>query len=256
MIFEEFEFAAYYRSAGWYQACSSTAYYFWRCSSDRVLGPVLNCYNDVQSLFNNTSGGGKSTAIGATDFLLVIDSGFSHTTVTPVVKGRPIHDAVRRLDIGGKHLTNYLTELLAIHEISLKEDPWIANEVKEATCFVSDNFRRDMERTWRAHEMDPPVAVDVQLPDYQEYFKAIARPYSAKDQASKSKANIATLGNERFQVPELLFNPNDVGMHEAGLPELVLQSVGILPEGLRPDMLANILVVGGNARIPGFVERL
>jgi actin-related protein 6 len=216
----------------------------------------LNSYNDIQSLFNDASGDGKSTKTRAADYLFVVDSGFSHTTVTPVVKGRPVQEAVRRLDVGGKQLTHYLTELLAIHEISLKEDPWIANEVKEATCFVSDDFRRDMERTWRGHEMDPTIAVDVQLPDYQEFPNVVVRPFQAKDQASKAKSNIATVGNERFQVPELLFNPSDVGMHEAGLPELVLQSINALPEGLRPDMLARVLVVGGNAKIPGFADRL
>jgi actin-related protein 6 len=193
----------------------------------------------------------------AADCLLVIDSGFSHTTVTPLLNGHPLQDAVRRLDIGGKHLSNYLAELLAIHELSLKEDPWIANEVKEATCFVSDSFQADMERTWRAHQMDPTTVVDCQLPDYQDFSKVIVKPYDgAKDPTYKAKSSIITLGNEQFQVPELLFTPGDIGMLEGGLPELVMQSIGVLPEGLRPGMLANILVVGGNATIRGFMERL
>lgn len=192
----------------------------------------------------------------AADCLLVIDSGFSHTTVTPLLNGCTVQDAVRRLDVGGKHLTNYLSELLAIHEISLKDDPWIANEVKETACFVTDDFRRDVERTWRGHCMDPSIVVDCQLPDYQEYFKVIVRPYEAKDAMFKAKHNIATLGSERFQVPELLFTPGDIGMVEGGLAELTMQSIGLLPEGLRAGLLANILLVGGNARIPGFVDRL
>jgi actin-related protein 6 len=188
--------------------------------------------------------------------LLVVDSGFSHSTVTPVVDGRPVNAAIRRLDVGGKHLTNYLAELLAIHEISLKEDPWIANELKEAVCYVSDDLKRDMERTWRGHRMDPSIVVDCQLPDYQEISNVVVKPYEAKDPMHKTKLNITTVGNERFQVPEILFNPSDVGMAQAGLPGLIVQSISALPEGLRPVMFENIFAVGGNSKIPGYLERL
>jgi actin-related protein 6 len=153
-------------------------------------------------------------------------------------------------------LTNYLAELLAIHEISLKEDPWIANELKEAVCYVSDNFKHDMERTWRGHHMDPSIVVDCQLPDYQENSNVIIKPFEAKDQLHKSKFNITTVGNERYQVPEILFNPGDVGLAQAGLPELIVQCINTLPEGLRPVMFENILAVGGNSKIPGYVKRL
>ena len=65
-----------------------------------------------------------------------------------------------------------------------------------------------------------------------------------------------TLGNERFTVPELLFNPGDIGMKQAGLPDTIMQSMSGLPPGLWTAMLSNILVVGGNANLPGFVDRL
>jgi actin-related protein 6 len=188
--------------------------------------------------------------------MLVVDSGFSHSTVTPLINGRPVQPSIRRLDIGGKHLTNYLAELLAIHELSLKEDPWIANEVKEECCFVSNEFKRDVERTWRGHQMDPSIVVDCQLPDYQNNSNVIVKPYEPRDQVFKNKSNITTLGNERFQVPEILFNPGDIGMSEGGLPDVVMESILSLPVGLQSVMLENILVVGGNAKIPGFLERL
>ncbi len=65
-----------------------------------------------------------------------------------------------------------------------------------------------------------------------------------------------TLGNERFTLPELLFHPGDVGMNAPGLPETVMQSLSGLPTGLWPVMLANIVVIGGNAKIDGFMSRL
>jgi len=41
---------------------------------------------------------------------LVIDSGFSSTTVVPIFDNFPIYNSIKRVDIGGKLLTNYLKE--------------------------------------------------------------------------------------------------------------------------------------------------
>jgi len=41
---------------------------------------------------------------------LVVDSGFSSTTIVPIFDNFPVYNAVKRLDIGGKLLTNYLKE--------------------------------------------------------------------------------------------------------------------------------------------------
>jgi len=35
---------------------------------------------------------------------------------------------------------------------------------------------------------------------------------------------------ERFSVPELLFNPIDIGLQQAGLPETIQQSLDCLDE--------------------------
>lgn len=71
-----------------------------------------------------------------------------------------------------------------------------------------------------------------------------------------AREDVLPLANERFRGPELIFSPSDIGIQEAGLPEAVGQALAALPEGLRPAMCSNILVVGGNALIPGLVERL
>lgn len=41
---------------------------------------------------------------------LVIDSGFSSTTIVPIFDNFPIYNSIKRIDIGGKLLTNYLKE--------------------------------------------------------------------------------------------------------------------------------------------------
>lgn len=39
------------------------------------------------------------------------------------------------------------------------------------------------------------------------------------------------MNNERFTIPELLFHPSDVGIHEMGVAEAVVHTIQSLPEG-------------------------
>ena len=207
--------------------------------------------------------------------LLVVDSGFSHTTVTPLLRGKPIQQAVRRLDIGGKFLTNYLKELISIRHYNMLDEIHLMNEVKEAICFVSGDFKRDLERIWKgasvkqkiAREGERNIVVDYVLPDYNAHKPGYVRAHDpsvgakmrkigALSGAGEAVEDYMTLGNERFTVPELLFNPNDVGLRQPGIPETVMQSMSAVPTGLWPAMLANVLVVGGNSCIDGFMPRM
>lgn len=172
-------------------------------------------------------------------------------------------------------MTNYFKELVSIRHYNMMDETHLMNEVKEAVCFVSNNFEDDLEKSWKGGLGDrrktevnrDSILVDYVLPDYNKHTKGLMRSHdsslatksrklSAVGSAGEGVEDFMTLGNERFCVPELLFNPGDVGVKQAGLPESVMQSMSGLPPGLWPAMLANILVVGGNVRIHGFMERL
>ncbi|KAI9689978.1 MAG: Actin- protein 6 [Bathelium mastoideum] len=242
MVFEEFEFAAYYRCTG----TSLQAYNKAAESTSRISELPVEC-------------------------MLVIDSGYSHTTVTPLYQGHPVQSAIRRLDIGGKFLTNYLKELISIRHFGLMDEPYIVNEIKEKVCYVSCDFQRDLDRTWKHRKSDKGASsliLDYVLPDYDGQAEGSARPHDSSTAAkmarlgaasgagSGPKEDVFPLGNERFVVPELLFTPNDIGLKQAGLPQMVMQSLAAVPDNVRPAMMANMVVVGGNAQIPGFLERL
>ncbi|KAL8716856.1 MAG: hypothetical protein Q9225_005847 [Loekoesia sp. 1 TL-2023] len=271
VVFEEYGFATYSRHIG----CCLPAKESLCCSLSITPGPSLNAYHDIQHFFSAPARNSHTPAV-PTECLLVIDSGFSHSTVTPLYNGRPIQQAIRRLDIGGKLLTNYLKELLSIRHYNLMNEEHLVNEAKEKISFVSNDFRGGLEQTWQGIVSDNgtkrendgrEIIIDYVLPDYNTGSKGYLRPHDPSLAARMKKRgamadpggiveDFMTLGNERFAVPELLFSPMDVGMKEAGLPETVLQSLSGLPQGLWPAMLANILVIGGNALIDGFMERL
>ena len=224
-------------------------------------------------MFGDNSPNTSSTV--PAECLLVVDAGYSHSTVTPLFRGRAIQQAIRRLDIGGKLLTNYLKELVSIRHYNMLDETHLINEVKEATCFVSDDFKRDLDLTYkgtsqarkRALGDDKELKIDYILPDYNAHKSGYVRPHDPSASAKLRKLgsltgsadvveDYMTLGNERFAVPELLFHPSDVGMQQLGIPELVMSSLSGVPTGIWPAMLANVLVVGGTSKMTGFMERL
>ncbi|XP_020233940.1 actin-related protein 5 isoform X1 [Cajanus cajan] len=67
------------------------------------------------------------------------------------------------------------------------------------------------------------------------------------------------LGVERFRCPEILFNPNWIGVDQVGLDEMAGVSIRRLPykdESLEERLTSSILVTGGSSLFPGIVERL
>ena len=204
----------------------------------------------------------------------MIDSGYSHTTVTPLYRGRPIQQAIRRLDIGGKFLTNSLKEMLSIRQMDVREETHMVNQMKEDVCYVSSDFKADLELArkgvpggQRNVASKGDIIVDYALPDYTTRMRGEVRSHDARTisimnktgsvtNAAGVKEYVMSLGLERFTVPELLFHPDDVGMKQAGLPETVMQSMCGVPTGLWTAMLSNVVVVGGNAKLEGFVDRL
>ncbi|EHK96182.1 putative Actin-like protein arp-6 [Glarea lozoyensis 74030] len=129
------------------------------------------------------------------------------------------------------------------------------NEIKEACCYVSRDFKGDMERTWKGPKGDR-----------REVSKGYARDHDPNaagklknlttGKSVEAAEDILTLRNERFTVPEILFNPSDIGMRQSGIAQLIWDSLSAVPFGLWPGFLANVVIVGGNANVPGFSERL
>ncbi|KAF2097699.1 actin-like protein [Rhizodiscina lignyota] len=243
MVFEEFEFASYYR----------------------CVGPSLNAYNDIPSLFGDNSEQPPKLSQLPAECLLLIDSGYSHTTVTPLLHGRPIQNAVRRLDVGGKFLTNALKETLSTQYYNVQDDTIPVTEIKESACYVSDDFKRDLDRTWKLgarqrREIDYSIVIDWVLPDYENTMHGYSLPHDPKlpfkTRTLPMGESVLPMANERFQIPELLFNPSDIGLAEGGLSDIVMQSLEQLPKGLWPAMLGNIVLVGGTSKLKGLRERL
>ena len=75
---------------------------------------------------------------------IVVDAGFSGTTVVPFIWGRVVREAVVYLGVGGKHLTNMLKQIISFSQMDLLGDTWLCNEIKERCCYVSPCFDATM----------------------------------------------------------------------------------------------------------------
>jgi actin-related protein 6 len=274
-------------------------------------GPSLNAWNDLHPVFGDTLVSPPPPEAPALplECLLVIDSGFSHTTITPLYNGRLLQRAIRRLDFGGKHLTNLLKEIISVRYFDLHQDVKVVNDIKEDVCFVSQDFKADMEKTWKGNvgrqkaakprlptppenetsdedamdtddepgppplsslpDPDPTLSIDYILPDGLHIKRGFARPHNplaSRPNKNKRKLHASapeaddyvnmTLSSERFTVPEILFSPSDTGSTQPGIAQCVMQSLSVLPPALQACILSNILVVGGNAKMKGFMQRV
>ncbi|KAK9366544.1 actin family [Lipomyces kononenkoae] len=225
IVFEEYGFSSYYR-------CTTAA---------------LVHENETGILFG---------ASGRSDTSLIIDSGYSATVIIPIIENNVYYPAVRRLNVGGKLLRNFLKETISFRYYNMMDESWIVNEIKDQCCFVTTSFAKDLETCKKLPAARNPLALDYVLPRAmasgirQGHIRDKALPSDPDDQ-------ILTLGNERFSVPELLFNPSDIGMRQAGLPEAIMQSISAVPDAdVRGLLLGNVVFVGGNTKFSGFRDRM
>jgi actin-related protein 6 len=138
----------------------------------------------------------------------------------------------------------------------MQEETFVVNQMKEDVCFVSQNYTADTE-TSRCKPVDNPLLVEYMLPDFEATMRGTIRNredmlrHMATDDGQSVKVH-----NERFSVPELLFSPADAGVQQCGVSECIASSMQALPPAVHPSLFANVNIVGGSGRFPGFKERL
>lgn len=250
-------------------------------SAFRTTAPVLNAWTPISRLFGDDESLQKAMVSGDIirpgECVMLVDCGYSHTTVTPLLRGSPINSACRRIPLAGKHISNYLAELISLRHFSLIDEPFIVDQLKQDTCFVSSDFSADLEACWKGtigsiaetaiqRKRREGIVVDYVLPDYETLHRGFMRPRhfpssSSSDKAAKStttmgKEDVIPLGNERFTPPDLLFTPSLISHPTASLPQTLLHSLSSLPTPLQAPFLANIVLTGGTSQLPGFRDRV
>lgn len=183
---------------------------------------------------------------------VVVDCGYSFTHVIPYYDGIKVNHAVKRINVGGKLLTNYLKEVISYRYFNMMDETFITNIIKERLCYVSLDFQDDMKNS-RTKGKQNRILKQYVLPD----LATTTLGYVIEDGTQvHDNAQILNMNNERFTIPELLFNPSLIGIEQCGIPEAILNSINDMPEEVKHLMYQNIILVGGSSQFPGFKERI
>lgn len=182
---------------------------------------------------------------------LVVDCGYSFTHIIPYIEGKKIPDFTCRIDIGGKVLTNHLKDNISYRQLNVMDETYVINQLKEDTCFVSTDFKRDMTEAQRRGK-ENNISVDYVLPD----FTSIRRGYIRSQNDPNNGEQVIRMNNERFAVPELLFRPSDLGIQQMGIAEAIVHVISNFPTEVQSHLYQNILLTGGSCSFPNCQERV
>jgi len=186
---------------------------------------------------------------------LVVDCGFSFTHIAPYVLGKRVRNAVKRIDVGGKLLTNHLKEITSYRQLHVLDETHVMNGAKEDCCYVAQDWDKEV-KVARARGAANTIARDYVLPDFTSIRRGVMKSMEESTGRPGEGEQIIRMNNERFMVPEVLFRPSDIGICQMGVSEAVVEAVTSCDLAAQPWLLRNIVLTGGSVKFPGFRERL
>jgi len=163
---------------------------------------------------------------------VVVDSGDGVTHIVPVYEGFALPHLTRRLDIAGRDVTRYLIKLLLLRGYAFNRtaDFETVRQIKEKLCYVG----YDMGLEKRLGFETTVLVETFQLPD----------------------GRIIRVGNERFEAPEVLFQPHLIEVEGGGMADQLFDCINKADVDTRPEFYNHIVLSGGSTMYPGLPSRL
>eukprot|EP00761_Pharyngomonas_kirbyi_P000577 gb/GECH01000577.1/.p1 GENE.gb/GECH01000577.1/~~gb/GECH01000577.1/.p1 ORF type:complete len:375 (+),score=76.20 gb/GECH01000577.1/:1-1125(+) len=164
---------------------------------------------------------------------LVLESGDGVTSCVPIHEWITLSTSSRRWNFGGSNITEQLTKQLNQNGINLisSAEREIVRDMKEKKCYVAYDF--DTER--KSVPQSPHKEETYRLPD----------------------GELVPMGKEKFECPEIMFQPHRIGLETEGISSIVHNSIQKCNDHeIQKQMRSNIILSGGNCMFKGMKERL
>lgn len=201
--------------------------------TEAAHNPHVNREKMAQFFFESLSAPSLHVAIPAVLALfasgrttgLVLDVGDSVTTALPVAPGHCDVHALQRLDIGGRDVTDRFLTLL---------------RKSGASLFATSSERQAVRRM---KERLAYVAVE---PSKEELLFSENSPVNAAGSRTKAfhlpDGNVVRINVERFRAPEILFQPQIVGLECGGVVDAMTAAISGVDIGLRRNLYSSIVL--------------
>lgn len=208
--------------------------------TEAAMNPKKNREKLVECMFEQFGFNGVHCSIQAVLTLyaqglltgVVVDSGDGVTHIVPVYEGFALTNNIRRLDVAGRHLTEYLIRLLQLRGYTFNRtaDFELVREIKEKVCYIGYDLALEKKLALET----TTVTMNYTLPD----------------------GRTIKVGAERFEAPEALFQPNLLDVESKGLGELIFEVINQCDMDTRPEFYKHIVLSGGSTMFPGLPSRL
>ena len=202
-----------------------------RDTAAQILFETFNVpalYTSIQAVLSLYASG-RTTGV-------VLDAGDGVSHAVPVYEGFAMPSSIRRIDIAGRDVTEYLQLLLrkSGYVFSTSAEKEVVRMMKEKVGYVTLDPRKEEKEWSQLGGRGEGKVAEYVLPDGQKM----------------------KVGPERWRAPELLFDPEIIGSEYPGVHQIVVDAINRTDMDLRKNLFGNIVLSGGSTLTKGFGDRL
>jgi actin-related protein 2 len=163
---------------------------------------------------------------------VVVDCGDGVSHIVPVWEGICPPNLIKRLNVAGRHITSYLIKLLQLrgYAFNRSADFETVRQIKESLCYVGYDM-----------QVEQKLALETTV---------LVKKYTLPD------GRVIKIGRERFEAPEVLFQPSLIDCENVGVHEMLFNMIQEADMDLRASFYKHIVLSGGSTMYPGLPSRL